>query len=87
MTDFTLATYNPTIHNFNGDGRVDDSTGDSIPDDQDSDGFPDGPWKTNDFPRSAGPGFTVPISASFCYGYNGNLVTSSWSFTRGLCIT
>ena len=49
MTDFTLATYNPTIYDFNEDGRVDDSTGDSIPDDQDKDGFPDGPWEPNDF--------------------------------------
>jgi hypothetical protein len=83
MADFTLATYNPTIHDFNGDGRVDDSTGDGIPDDCDGDRFPDGPWGPNDLPNSAGPGFTIPISASFCYGYNGNLVASSWSFTRG----
>lgn len=82
MYDFTLATYNPTIHDFNGDGLVDDSTGDGIPNDRDGDGFPDGPWKSRDFPRSAGPGFTIPPSASFCFGYNGNIVISSWSFQR-----
>ncbi|MBD1877014.1 hypothetical protein H6F75_26365 [Nodosilinea sp. FACHB-131] len=84
MTDFTLATYNPTIHDFNSDGLVDDATGNGVPDDRDNDGFPDGPWEPNDFPKSAGPGFTIPINASLCYGYNGNLVASSWSFTRGL---
>jgi hypothetical protein len=82
MNDFTLATYNPTIHDFNGDGRVDDSTGDGIPDDRDGDGFPDGPWGSSDVSRSAGPGFTLPVTADFCYGYNGNMVVASWSFTR-----
>jgi hypothetical protein len=83
MYDFTLETYNPTIHDFNGDGLVDDSTGDGIPNDRDGDGFPDGPWKPMDFPRSAGPGFTIPTGAAFCYGYNGNIVIDSWSFQRG----
>lgn len=83
MSDFTLETYNPSIHDFNGDGRVDDSTADGIPDDQDNDGFPDGPWKSNDFPRSAGPGLTIPKGASFCYGYNGNIVIDSGLFQRG----
>jgi hypothetical protein len=82
MYDFTEATYNASLHDYNGDGLVDDNTGDGIPDDQDGDGFPDGPWGPNDFPRSAGPGFTIPVNASMCYGYNGNLVVQSWSFTR-----
>ena len=83
MYDFTLATYNPSIHDFNGDGLVDDATGNGIPDDRDGDGFPDGPWGPNDFPNSAGPGFTIPPNATFCYGYNGNIVISSSSFQRG----
>ena len=83
MYDFTLETYNASIHDFNGDGLVDDSTGDGIPNDRDGDGFPDGPWKPNDFPRSAGPGLTIPTGASFCYGYNGNIVIASPLFQRG----
>lgn len=83
MNDFTLATYNPTIHDFNGDGQVDDSNGDGIPDDRDGDGFPDGPWGPGDMPRSAGPGFTVPTNAEVCIAYNGNIVASSYGFIRG----
>jgi hypothetical protein len=83
MYGFTLATYNPSIHDFNGDGLVDDATGNGIPDDRDGDGFPDGPWGPNDFANSAGPGFTIPKNASFCYGYNGNIVTSAGGFQRG----
>jgi hypothetical protein len=83
MSDFTMATYNPTVHDFNQDGRVDDSTGDGIPDDRDSDGFPDGPWKSNDLPRSVGPGFTIPEGADFCYAYNGNIVIDNWLFQPG----
>ena len=83
MYDFTLATYNPSIHDFNGDGLVDDATGNGIPDDRDGDGFPDGPWGPNDFAKSAGPGLTIPPNATFCYGYNGNIVISSSSFQWG----
>lgn len=83
MTDFTLSTYNPSVHDFNGDGLVDDSNGDGIPDDRDGDGHPDGPWGAGDIPRSAGPGFTVPANVDVCMSYNGNIVASSSSFVRG----
>ena len=82
MNDFTLATYNPTVHDFNGDGLVDDSSGDGIPDDRDGDGYPDGPWGPQDIPRSAGPGMTVPTYAYLCLAYNGNIVAVSDSFSR-----
>jgi hypothetical protein len=59
LYDFTLTTYNPTRHDFNDDGLVDDTNGDGIPNDRDGDGFPDGPWGPNDLPNSAGPGFTI----------------------------
>ena len=83
LYDFTLATYNPSVHDFNGDGLVDDSSGDGIPDDRDGDGHPDGPWGDGDIPRSAGPGFTVPTNVAVCMSYNGNIVASSSSFVRG----
>jgi hypothetical protein len=52
MADFTLATYNLTIHDFNGDGRVDDSTGEGIPDDRDGDRYPDPPSATTPSPMT-----------------------------------
>lgn len=76
LYDFTDATYNAALHDYNGDGLVDDSNGDGVPDDRDGDGFPNGLWGGNDYPRSAGPGFTLPPNSSFCYGYNGNLVAT-----------
>ena len=81
--DFTAATYDPTLHDYNGDDLVDDVTGDGIADDRDGDGHLDGPWGPNDAPRSAGPGYTLPPGASVCLGHNGNLVASSPAFIRG----
>lgn len=83
MYDFTDATYNAAIHDYNGDGLVDDSNGDNIPDDRDGDSFPDGLWGPNDYPQSAGPGFTLPPNVDLCISYNGNLVATSNTFVRG----
>jgi hypothetical protein len=80
---FTAASYNPKLHDYNGDNLIDDANGDGTPDDRDGDGHPDGPWGSNDIPRSAGPGLTVPLNASYCLGFNGNLVAASNSFRRG----
>lgn len=83
IRDFTLASYNPSLQDYNGDNLIDDANGDGIPDDRDGDGSPDGPWGENDLPRSAGPGLTVPTTATVCLGYNGSVVAASASFRRG----
>jgi hypothetical protein len=80
--DFTAASYDPRIHDYNNDNQVDDTTGDGIPDDRDGDGHPDGPWRPGDIPNSAGPGLTIPVKANVCLGFNGNVVASSYSFIR-----
>lgn len=83
LHNFTAASYDPKLHDYNNDGLIDDVNGDGVPDDRDGDGFPDGPWSPTDLPNSAGPGFTIPDNASVCIGFNGNLVAASYGFTRG----
>ncbi|PSN75736.1 hypothetical protein C8B47_31020, partial [filamentous cyanobacterium CCP4] len=87
LSDFTPETYNPSRHDWNGDGLVDDATGDGIADDRDSDGHPDGPWGPNDIANSAGPGLTIPQNASVCFGYDGSVVAKAWFFVSGQSYT